>query len=37
MIRNYALITKDLSDRLKEVEGKLSDLYKAINNLTKKG
>lgn len=36
MVRQYALNYKDLSDRLKEVEGKFPDIYKAINYLMEK-
>ncbi len=36
MIRKYALTYKELSDRLKEVEGKFPDIYKAINYLIEK-
>lgn len=33
MIRKYALTYQELSDRLKEVEGKFPDIYKVINYL----
>jgi len=36
MIRQYALTYKELSDRLKEVEGKFPDIYKVINYLMEK-
>jgi hypothetical protein len=36
MIRKYALTYKELSDRLKEVEGRFPDIYKAINYLMEK-
>ena len=36
MIRQYALIYKELSARLKEIEGKFTDVYEAINYLLNK-
>ena len=36
LIRQYALTYKDLTDRLKEIEGKFSDVYDAINYLLEK-
>jgi hypothetical protein len=36
MIRQYALNYKDLNDRLREVEGRFPDIYKAINYLMEK-
>ena len=36
MIRQYALTYKDLTDRLKEIEGKFTDIYDAINYLLSK-
>src|SRR5664280_3072083 len=33
MIRQYALTYKELTDRLKEIEGKFEDVYEAINYL----
>jgi len=36
MIRQYALTYKDLTERLKEIEGKFSDVYDAINYLLSK-
>ena len=36
MIRQYALTYKDLSERLKEIEGKFTDVYQAINYLLEK-
>ncbi|MEI6696964.1 MAG: hypothetical protein WCO13_12955 [Bacteroidota bacterium] len=33
MIRQYALTYKELSVRLKEIEGKFTDVYEAINYL----
>jgi len=36
MIRQYALTYKDLTERLKEIEGKFSDVYNAINYLLSK-
>ncbi len=36
MIRQYALTYKELSERLKEVEGKFTDVYQAINYLLNK-
>ena len=31
MIRQYALTYKELSDKLKEIEGRFTDVYEAIN------
>ncbi|MEI6696968.1 MAG: ORF6N domain-containing protein [Bacteroidota bacterium] len=36
MIRQYALTYKELSVRLKEIEGKFTDVYEAINYLLNK-
>ena len=36
MIRQYALTYKELTDRLKEIEGKFTDVYEAINYLLEK-
>ena len=36
MIRQYALTYKELTDRLKEIEGKFTDVYDAINYLLNK-
>ena len=36
MIRQYALTYKDLTNRLKEIEGKFTDIYDAINYLLSK-
>jgi hypothetical protein len=36
MIREYALTYKDLTDRLKEIEGKFTDVYDALNYLLNK-
>jgi hypothetical protein len=36
MKRQYALSYKELSDRLKEIEGQFTDVYKAINYLMNK-
>ena len=36
MIRQYALTYKELSARLKEIEGKFTDVYEAINYLLNK-
>jgi hypothetical protein len=36
MIRQYALTYKDLTDRLKEIEGKFEDIYEAIDYLLDK-
>ena len=36
MIRQYALTYKDLTQRLKEIEGKFTDVYEAINYLLNK-
>ena len=36
MIRQYALTYKELTDKLKEIEGKFSDVYQAINYLLEK-
>ncbi len=36
MIRQYALTYKELSERLKEIEGKFTDVYEAINYLLNK-
>ena len=36
MIRQYALTYKELSDQLKGIEGKFTDVYKAINYLMNK-
>ena len=36
MIRQYALNYKELTDRLKEIEGKFTDVYEAINYLLNK-
>lgn len=35
-LRQYALTYKDLADRLKELEGKFTDIAQAINYLLKK-
>jgi hypothetical protein len=36
MIRQYALTYKELTERLKEIEGKFTDGYEAINYLLNK-
>jgi hypothetical protein len=36
MIRQYALTYKDLTERLKEIEGKFTDVYEALNYLLNK-
>jgi hypothetical protein len=36
MIRQYALTYKELTDRLKEIEGRFTDVYEAINYLLDK-
>ena len=36
IIRQYALTYKELTDRLKEIEGKFEDVYEAINYLLEK-
>jgi len=36
MIRQYALSYKDLTERLKEIEGKFTDIYEALNYLLNK-
>jgi len=36
MIRQYALTYKELSDKLKEIEGRFTDVYEAINYLLEK-
>ena len=36
LIRQYALTYKELTDRLKEIEGKFADVYEAINYLLEK-
>ena len=36
MIRQYALTYKDLTDKLKDIEGKFTDVYEAINYLLNK-
>jgi len=36
MIRQYALTYKELTERLKEIEGKFTDVYEAINYLLNK-
>ena len=36
MIRQYALTYKELTDKLKEIEGKFTDVYEAINYLLEK-
>jgi hypothetical protein len=36
MIRQYALTYKELTDRLKEIEGRFVDVYEAINYLLEK-
>ena len=36
MIRQYALTYKDLTDKLKEIEGRFTDVYDAINYLLNK-
>jgi hypothetical protein len=36
MIRQYSLTYKDLTDRLKEIDGKFTDVYDAINYLLSK-
>jgi len=36
MIRQYALTYKELNERLKEIEGKFTDVYEAINYLLNK-
>jgi hypothetical protein len=36
LIRQYSLTYKELTDRLKEIEGKFTDVYEAINYLLDK-
>jgi hypothetical protein len=36
IIRQYALTYRDLTDRLKEIEGKFEDIYEAIDYLLDK-
>ena len=36
MIRQYALTYKELTDKLKEIEGRFTDVYDAINYLLNK-
>jgi hypothetical protein len=36
MVRQYALNYKDLTERLKEIEGKFADVYEALNYLLDK-
>ena len=36
MIRQYALTYKELTERLKEIEGRFTDVYEAINYLLNK-
>ena len=36
MIRKYALTYKELTDKLKEIEGRFTDVYEAINYLLEK-
>jgi len=36
LIRQYALTYKDLTERLKEIEGKFTDVYEALNYLLNK-
>ena len=36
MIRQYALTYKEISDKLKEIEGRFKDVYEAINYLFRK-
>lgn len=36
MIRQYALTYKELADKLKEIEGRFTDVYEAINYLLEK-
>ena len=36
MVRQYALTYKDLTERLREIESKFSDVYEAINYLLNK-
>jgi len=36
LIRQYALTYKELTERLKEIEGKFDDIYEAINYLLNK-
>ena len=36
MVRQYALTYKELTDRLKEIESKFTDVYEAINYLLDK-
>jgi hypothetical protein len=36
MIRQYSLTYKELSDKLKEIEGRFTDVYQAINYLLEK-
>jgi hypothetical protein len=36
MIRQYALTYKELTDKLKEIEGRFTDVYEAINYLLNK-
>ena len=36
MIRQYALTYKELTEKLKEIEGRFTDVYQAINYLLKK-
>jgi len=36
MVRQYALTYKDLTERLKEIESKFTDVYEALNYLLDK-
>jgi len=36
LVRQYALTYKDLTEKLKEIEGKFTDVYQAINYLLEK-
>ena len=36
MVRQYALTYKDLTEKLKEIEGKFTDVYEALNYLLEK-
>lgn len=36
MVRQYALTYRELTDRLKEIEGKFTDVYQALNYLLEK-
>lgn len=36
MVRQYALTYKDLTQKLKEIEGKFTDIYEALNYLLEK-